>query len=57
MVALAGWLAWLHRRFVAEDQDQDAHDHGGGGGLDWKRATAWTAAAVVVAGAVAWLGG
>ena len=57
MVVLAGWLVWMARRFEPEPQGGDGHDHGDGegGGPGVKRVAAWTALAVVVAGAAAWL--
>jgi hypothetical protein len=53
MAALAGWLVWLHRRFLATGGGGEGMDMPGGGPV--KRAAAWTAGAVVFGGAGLWL--
>jgi uncharacterized membrane protein YraQ (UPF0718 family) len=55
MVFLAGWLIWLHRRFLATGMGGEGMEMPGGGAV--KRAVAFTAATVVVVGAAFWLGG
>ncbi len=53
MAGVAGWLIWLHRRFLATDMGEGGMDMGGGGAA--KRVVALGAGAVILAGAGAWL--
>ena len=53
MVFVAGWLVWLHRRYLASGMGGDGMEMEGGGAV--KRAVAFTAAGVLVLGAVVWL--
>ena len=55
MVGLAGWLVWLHRRFLAAGMGGDGMEMEGGGTV--KRGAAYAATAVLVAGAALWLFG
>lgn len=51
MVGLAGWLVWLHRRFLAvEDREGKPL-----GGLTMKRAFVYLALTLVIGGAAVWL--
>lgn len=52
MVGVAALLYWLHRQYLAEEGPPEGMDMQGGGRI--KRLAAWTAAAVVLAGAAAW---
>jgi hypothetical protein len=49
----AGWLVWLHRRFLATGMGGGGMDMPGGGRV--KRGAAWVAAALVAGGAGLWL--
>lgn len=49
MAFLAGWLVWLHRRYLSTGMGGDGMDMEGGGKP--KRAAAWLAAAVILVGA------
>ncbi len=50
---VAGWLFWLHRRFLATGMGGDGMDMPGGGVV--KRSAAWIAVSVVILGTVLWL--
>jgi hypothetical protein len=52
-VGVAGWLVWLHRRFLATGMGGGGMDMPGGGPV--KRAAAWVAAGVVTGGGALWL--
>jgi uncharacterized membrane protein YraQ (UPF0718 family) len=54
MVVLASWLLWLHRRYLTEEGATDMDMESGG---RVKRATAYGAGLVILAGAVLWLAG
>ena len=54
MAGLAGWLVWLHRRFLAEEGAEGMEMEGGGAVKRW---VARTAALIVVAGVALWLSG
>jgi len=55
MVGLAGWLAWMHRRFLASDMAMGMTEmEGDRAGKRW---AARVAGLVILAGAAVWLGG